>query len=78
MDFDLEEIGNLNIFINDPTFIGGKTGYTKEAGQTALFLFKLNYNDSERIIAMIFLDAKNSKWEAQKAYRWLLNNGFEM
>ncbi|OQA71139.1 MAG: D-alanyl-D-alanine carboxypeptidase DacB precursor [Parcubacteria group bacterium ADurb.Bin247] len=78
MDFDLEEIGNLNIFINDPTFIGGKTGYTKEAGQTALFLFKLNYNDSERIIAMIFLNAKNSKWETQKAYRWLLNNGFEM
>lgn len=78
MDFDLEEIGNLNIFINDPTFIGGKTGYTIASGQTGIFLFKLNYDDSERVVAMIFLDSKNSKWEAQKAYRWLLNNGFKM
>lgn len=76
--FDLEEIGNLNIFINDSTFVGGKTGYTSEAGQTGIFLFKLKYDGEDRIIAMIFLDSQNSKWETQKAYRWLLNNGFEM
>ncbi len=76
--FDSDQLGNKNIFINDPTFIGGKTGYTNASGQTGMFLFNLDYEGSEKIIVMIFLNSKNLKWDTQQSYRWLLDNGFKM
>jgi D-alanyl-D-alanine carboxypeptidase len=36
-----KSIRNINLFENDPRFIGGKIGFTTEAGETMLALFKL-------------------------------------
>ncbi len=74
--FDLDEIGNKNIFIYDPTFIGGKTGFTNASKQTGLFVFSLFYEQQKRDIAIIFLRSTNVKRDAQTAYGWLLQNGF--
>ncbi len=74
--FDLEELGNKNVFIHDQTFIGGKTGFTNAAGQTGVFVFRMNYDGSERNIAMIFLKSRSVRTDTQRTYGWLLDNNF--
>lgn len=77
INFDIEEFWNKNIFINDPTFLGGKTGYTKSAKQTALFIFRfLDKDNTEHNIAIILLGSDNIETDAQKIYIWLQNNYF--
>jgi len=39
VSFDIEKFWNKNVFIDDPTFIGGKTGYIIESKSTAVFIF---------------------------------------
>ncbi len=78
INFDIQKLWNKNIFINDPTFVGGKTGFIQESKCTALFIFRFsNQNGIERNIAIITLGARNSKVDTQKAYIWLLNNYFK-
>lgn len=75
--FDAKELWNKNIFINDPTFLGGKTGYTKAAKYTALFIFRfLDKDNAERNIAIILLGSDNIETDTQKIYIWLQNNYF--
>jgi hypothetical protein len=76
--FDIKELWNKNIFINDPTFLGGKTGYTKAAEQTALFIFQFqDKNNAERNITIILLGSENIETDAQKIYIWVQNNYFQ-
>ena len=73
--FDIKELWNKNVFINDPNFVGGKTGYTLPAKNTALFIFKFLTNDKKaRDIAIILLRSKNNKTDTQKIYKWLQEN----
>ncbi len=72
VDFDIEKLWNKNIFIHDPTFIGGKTGYIKESKQTAVFLFKFE----QRNVAIILLGSSNLRQDTQKLYIWLQKNYF--
>jgi len=75
--FDIEKFWNKNVFINDSTFVGGKTGYIKESKSTAIFIFRLSDQDGiERNIAIILLGAQSNKVDTQKAYMWLLDNYF--
>ncbi len=75
--FDIEKFWNKNLFIDDPTFIGGKTGYLRESKSTAVFIFRLSIEESiERNIAIILLGAQSNKIDTQKAYMWLLDNYF--
>ena len=75
--FDIEKFWNKNVFINDPTFVGGKTGYLKESKSTAVFIFRLPDKDgTERNISIILLGAQSNKIDTQKAYMWLLDNYF--
>ncbi len=77
IDFDLEELWNKNIFINDETFVGGKTGFIKTSRDTALFIFRLKDKDAkERNIAIILLGSQNSKLDTQRIYIWLQKNYF--
>lgn len=78
VSFDIEEFWNKNLFIDDPTFIGGKTGYLIESKSTAIFIFRLSNQDGvERNIAIILLAAQSNKTDTQKAYMWLLDNYFK-
>lgn len=70
--FDLEKLWNKNIFIYDPTFIGGKTGYIVESKQTAVFLFKFG----DRNVAIILLGSTNLRQDTQRLYIWLQKNYF--
>lgn len=76
--FDIKKFWNKNVFIDDPTFIGGKTGYTKEAGNTALFIFRLKTKEGqERNIVVVLLGSRDNKTDTQRIYRWLLDNYFD-
>ena len=78
VDFEIEELWNKNVFINDTTFIGGKTGYIFDSKNTALFIFRLTAPDNtERNVAIILLDSKNNKIDTHKIYKWLQENYFK-
>lgn len=78
VDFEIENLWNKNIFIEDPTFVGGKTGYVSASKNTALFIFRLTTEDGkERNIAIILLGSENSKADAQRIYIWLQKNYFK-
>ena len=70
--FDIKKLWNKNIFINDPSFVGGKTGYLKESGQTALFVFNLG----EKNVLISLLNSENTESDTQKIYKWLQENYF--
>ena len=77
VNFDLKGFWNKNIFINDPTFLGGKTGFTKAAKQTAIFIFRfVDKNNIERNIVITLLGSDNIETDAQKIYIWLQNDYF--
>jgi D-alanyl-D-alanine carboxypeptidase len=76
--FNIKEFWNKNIFINDMTFIGGKTGFIKTSKQTALFIFRFtDKNNVERNTAIILLGSDNVEIDAQKTYIWLQDNFFK-
>ncbi len=78
VSFDIEKFWNKNLFIDDPTFVGGKTGYLRESKSTAVFIFRLPDQDGiERNIAIILLGAQSNKTDTQKTYMWLLDNYFK-
>jgi len=70
--FDVKKLWNKNVFIDDPNFIGGKTGFLKEAGQTSLFIFRFG----ERNILISLLNSENIEADTQKIYKWLGENYF--
>ncbi|SRR6056297_222084 len=73
LNLDLNKLWNKNIFIEDNTFLGGKTGFTDEASNTGLFIFQFE----DRKIAIIILGSDNLKWDTQKLYIWLKDNYFK-
>lgn len=77
--FDIENFWNKNEFIDDPTFIGGKTGYIKSSKYTAAFIFNFNNKDGEaRNVAIILLASEDEKTDTQKIYIWLQKNYFKI
>jgi len=72
ISFEFKKLWNKNVFIYDPTFVGGKTGYTPQANHTALFVFKLQDKEGEeRKIVFILLNSQNEELDTQKLYIWL-------
>jgi len=77
INFDTSQMYNMNVFINDPYFIGGKTGFIKASKYTGIFLFKFfDENSIKRNIAIIVLGSNNEKLDTQIIYRWLQDNYF--
>ncbi|MFH1584803.1 MAG: L,D-transpeptidase family protein [Patescibacteria group bacterium] len=78
--FDLATLENKNIFVNDPTFIGGKIGYLPASKHTGMFLFELPLeNGDTRRVAIVLLGApslENLKGDTQRVYIWQLKNYF--
>jgi D-alanyl-D-alanine carboxypeptidase (penicillin-binding protein 5/6) len=78
IQFEIKKLWNKNIFIEDPTFVGGKTGFLPEAGQTALFVFRfLEQEGNERNIVISLLSSENIKRDTQRIYIWLQENYFK-
>ena len=77
ISFDIENLWNKNIFIDDETFVGGKTGFIKASKYTALFIFRFTDKDGEkRNIAIILLGSDDNRSDTQKIYIWLQKNYF--
>lgn len=77
IDFDIPSLWNKNIFINDPTFVGGKTGYTEESASTGLFIFSLAIDEAvSRNVVIIVLGSNGVERDTQRIYQWLLDNYF--
>lgn len=79
--FDITTLWNKNVFVNDDSFLGGKTGYIKASGYNGLFIFRLETKEEvERDIVIILLHSEGlslNKLDAQKAYIWLQDNYFK-
>jgi D-alanyl-D-alanine carboxypeptidase len=73
LKFDLNKIQNKNIFIHDPAFKGGKTGFTNASANTALFIFSFKNRD----IVINLLKSKHLKKDTQLLYEWILENYFK-
>jgi len=79
IQFEIENFWNKNTFINDSSFLGGKTGFIPEAKETALFIFRfINEQEEERNIVIILLSSEDSKTDTQKIYIWLQENYFKL
>ncbi len=76
--FNLSELENRNIFVYDSNFVGGKTGFTNDSKNTALFIFNLKDKEKEqRNIIITLLRSEGLKRDTQSIYAWLLENYFE-
>lgn len=76
--FDVENFWNKNIFINDPSFVGGKTGFIKSSRNTAVFIFRFQGKDKAgRNIVIILLGSTDAKADSQRLYIWLQKNYFK-
>ena len=62
---------NFNIFSGNKGFIGGKTGYTKDANGTMLSIFSLLAGDEVRDIAVIVLNSDDREGDTKKIFEWL-------
>lgn len=75
--FNIKDFWNKNVFINDPNFVGGKTGYLPQSKYTAIFIFKFLTQDEKTRdidIVIILLDSEDNKTDTQKIYKWLQEN----
>lgn len=65
------DLQNINLFANDPRFLGGKTGFTSEAGETLISLFQLPIQKSSRSIAFILLGSDHREKDFGILMKWL-------
>ncbi len=73
--FDIKELWNKNVFIDDPNFVGGKTGYLTQLKYNALFIFRFLTDDEKiRDIVIILLGSEDNRNDTQKIYKWLRKN----
>jgi serine-type D-Ala-D-Ala carboxypeptidase (penicillin-binding protein 5/6) len=78
INYKISDLWNKNVFCNDPTFLGGKTGFIKESRYTGVFTFRLKTLEGiERNIAIIVLRSEDEKRDTQNLYIWLIKNYFQ-
>jgi hypothetical protein len=66
------DITNQNELAYDPHFLGGKLGYTDEAGQTSLAVFSVPIGTETQPIAVIVLQSHDWKQDTRTLLRWLV------
>lgn len=62
---------NFNKINGDDTFIGGKIGETRAAGQTSITLHRLNVRGTERVIAIIILGSESRDTDLHQLLNYL-------
>lgn len=65
---------NSNSLSRKTSFLGGKNGYTDEAGRTTVSLFELNIENQKRKIAIVLLKSNNRDADADVIIRFLEKN----
>lgn len=54
-----KDLGNFNLFFDDPAFIGGKIGKTEIAKETMIAVFEIKFGNETRPIAIIVLKSED-------------------
>ncbi len=62
---------NLNVFSENPDFVGGKSGYLPEAKQSMASLFTVN----GKIMAVVVLKSRNRQTDTLALIDWVKNHG---
>lgn len=65
---------NQNKLAGDRHFVGGKLGFTDEAGQTSVAIFTVPVGNELRTIAIVVLGSSDWKQDTRTLLRWLLEN----
>lgn len=65
------DLQNINLFANDPRFLGGKTGYTSAAGETMISLFQLPIQKTSRAVVFVILGSNNREKDFGILMKWL-------
>lgn len=65
---------NNSRFVKNAAYVGGKNGYTSEAGKTQVALFDIDFGDEERTIAIILLKSGDVSSDVSSALRFVRNN----
>jgi serine-type D-Ala-D-Ala carboxypeptidase (penicillin-binding protein 5/6) len=77
-NLEFKDLGNFNVFEDDPDFIGGKVGETAAAGQTIVSLFNFNFNGETRPVAIIALGSEDRAKDVQSIRDYIENNYLEL
>lgn len=70
IDGDAYDLRNLNVYKDSYDFIGGKTGYTPEAGQTMAAIFELPTQSGTSTVAFIVLRSADRKKDIDTLRAW--------
>lgn len=70
VDGAVYSIANFNKFSERNDFIGGKVGYTDEAGHTMVSIFSFSVGSTTRRVAFIVLQSDDSTADTQTLTRW--------
>jgi D-alanyl-D-alanine endopeptidase (penicillin-binding protein 7) len=63
---------NINIFADDPNFIGGKVGYTPAAGETMLVVFRIpKGTEAGHTVGIVILGSNNRTQDINNILAWL-------
>jgi D-alanyl-D-alanine carboxypeptidase len=69
-----KDLGNFNLFGEDPSFVGGKIGKTTAANETFLSVFNLHLSETDRPIAIILLGSDDVGSDTRNIINWLSSN----
>jgi serine-type D-Ala-D-Ala carboxypeptidase (penicillin-binding protein 5/6) len=67
-------IQNLNLFADDPRFVGGKVGLSSTAGNTGLFIFELPAGEMKRPVVIVLLNSKDLRADTKKLLDFVIGN----
>lgn len=68
------DLVNLNDFVGEEFFFGGKNGKTNIAGETNLSVFEFPVGDTKRPVVFIVLNSSSEKEDTKKLREYTLNN----
>ena len=68
---EFQDLKNLNVFSDDPDFVGGKVGMSTAAKQTILSIFDLKLKEGERPVVVIVLGSEDNAEDARKILEYI-------
>lgn len=66
---------NFNSFSGDKNFVGGKTGYTRDANGTMASIFNVKIGGKTRPVALIVLNSDNREQDTKALLNWIKESG---
>jgi D-alanyl-D-alanine carboxypeptidase len=64
-------IESNNVFAQEKSFLGGKLGFTDEAGQTGLSIFSVAIDGEECVLSVVVLGSSDWKQDTRTLLRWV-------